>query len=500
MASEIKVDTVSEKTSGSGVTIDSVLLKDNKVDVNGTAGGIILDADADTHIGANTDDVIVFTNAGTGQVTLSDGAFSPVTDNDVDLGTSSLEFKDGYFDGTLHCDVLDLAGTEYTSIGGSDPSSADGDSLGTASLEWSDLFLADGGIVYFGNDQDIRLTHNADKGLILKHTATADDKPVILTLQTGETDMAANDVIGKIEFQAPDEGTGTDAVLVSGAIQAVAEGDHSSSSNATRLEFMTGASEAATAKMSISSGGIVGIGATLPGDLGEGLHIKTSDTGGGAANNSKELVIESNHASGGGMTITSKNDATGRIQFGDGDANSRFEVSYNHSTDKFQLSTAAAVAVAIDQDGIVTKPLQPAVLYSGNDEDNFTGDGTALRLGIDSGVGTTERFDVNADQSTGTFTAPVTGKYLIAGQIWIDDIQSNHSDFLIQMTTSNRTYYVALNPHELARSSGNSLGIPFCAFADMDANDTHILTVSVSGGSKVVDLVSLTQIGITLLS
>ena len=223
MASEIKVDTVSEKTSGSGVTIDSVLLKDNKVDVNGTAGGIILDADADTHIGANTDDVIVFTNAGTGQVTLSDGAFSPVTDNDVDLGTSSLEFKDGYFDGTLHCDVLDLAGTEYTSIGGSDPSSADGDSLGTASLEWSDLFLADGGIVYFGNDQDIRLTHNADKGLILKHTATADDKPVILTLQTGETDMAANDVIGKIEFQAPDEGTGTDAVLVSGAIQAVAE-------------------------------------------------------------------------------------------------------------------------------------------------------------------------------------------------------------------------------------------------------------------------------------
>ena len=136
-----------------------------------------------------------------------------------------------------------------------DPSSADGDSLGTASAEWSDLYLADGGIVYFGNDQDIRLTHNADKGLIIKHSATADDKPVILTLQTGETDMAANDVIGKIEFQAPDEGTGTDAILVSAAIQAKAEGDHSSSSNATSLEFMTGASEAATAKVRITSAG-----------------------------------------------------------------------------------------------------------------------------------------------------------------------------------------------------------------------------------------------------
>ena len=67
--------------------------------------------------------------------------------------------------------------------------------------------------------------------------------------------MAADDVIGKISFQAPDEGTGTDAVLVSAAIQAVAEGDHSSSSNATRLEFMTGSSEAATQKLQITSDG-----------------------------------------------------------------------------------------------------------------------------------------------------------------------------------------------------------------------------------------------------
>ncbi len=60
---------------------------------------------------------------------------------------------------------------------------------------------------------------------------------------------------------------------------------------------------------------------------------------------------------------------------------------------------ALADSLKIDSAGHVTKPLQPAVLYSGNDEDNFTGDGTALRPGIDSGVGTTERFDVNADQN-----------------------------------------------------------------------------------------------------
>jgi len=117
--------------------------------------------------------------------------------------------------------------------------------------------LADGGTVQFGNDQEIRLIHTADTGLILKHTATADDKPVSLTLQTGETDMAANDVIGKIDFQAPDEGTGTDAILVAAGIEAIAEGDFSSSNNATKLSFKTAASEAAAEKMSLSSAGLL---------------------------------------------------------------------------------------------------------------------------------------------------------------------------------------------------------------------------------------------------
>jgi len=146
-------------------------------------------------------------------------------------------------------------------FGGSDPTSADGDSLGTASLEWSDLYLADGGVVYFGNDQEITLTHSADTGLILKHTATADDKPIVLTLQTGETDIAANDVLGKIAFQAPDEGTGTDAVLVAGAIQVVSEGDFSSSNNAVTMEFHTAASEAAAAKAKLTSTGVFQVGA-----------------------------------------------------------------------------------------------------------------------------------------------------------------------------------------------------------------------------------------------
>jgi len=139
--------------------------------------------------------------------------------------------------------------------GGADPPSADGDTLGTASAEWSDLYLADGSVIYFGNDQEITLTHAADDGLILKHVGTGDGKEPSLTFQAGDNDIAVNDVLGSIFFQAPDEGAGTDAIAIAAGIEAVAEGDFSSSSNATSLVFKTGASEAATAKVKITSAG-----------------------------------------------------------------------------------------------------------------------------------------------------------------------------------------------------------------------------------------------------
>ena len=90
--------------------------------------------------------------------------------------------------------------------------------------------------------------------LIIKNPATS-SSPATLLLQTGDTDVAVNDVLGKLQFQAPDEGTGGDAQMIAAEVAAVSEGDFSSTSNATKLSFKTGASEAATEKMSLSSGG-----------------------------------------------------------------------------------------------------------------------------------------------------------------------------------------------------------------------------------------------------
>ena len=258
------------------------------IEVDGANQKLILDSDGDTYLEAATDDTIKVYVSGAHDATISANAINILSGTTLTIDSGATITNSGTANG----------------FSSADPSSADGDSLGTASAEWSDLYLADGGIIYFGNDQEITLTHSADSGLLLKHRATADDKPINLILQTGETDMAANDVIGKISFQAPDEGTGTDAILVSAAIQARAEGDHSSSSNATSLDFMTGASEAAAKQWSLLS-----TGHWLPAATDHGIYLGVNAV---AASNLLDDYEEGTwtpswSAGGGSLTGTSSN-------------------------------------------------------------------------------------------------------------------------------------------------------------------------------------------------
>lgn len=124
-----------------------------------------------------------------------------------------------------------------------------------------------------------KMTFTSGGELILKDTDTADGSSPTITLQSGDTDIAADDVLGTINFQAPDEGTGTDAILVAAGIAAVSEGDFSSSSNATSLIFKTGASAAADEKMRIASDGNVGIGIT-PSAMADGTGVASLQLGG----------------------------------------------------------------------------------------------------------------------------------------------------------------------------------------------------------------------------
>ena len=164
----------------------------------------------------------------------------------------------------------------------------------------------DSGVLSFGADKEITLTHDADKGLKLKNTSTTGNSGVgtVLTLQTGDTDIASGNVLGDIQFQAPDEGTGTDAILVAAAIKAMSEGDFSSSNNATKLSFHTASSAAAAETMSLSSGGNLTVSGTYTGGglMTTGGNIVIPDDGNiGSASDTDAIVIAST-----GVTTFSK--------------------------------------------------------------------------------------------------------------------------------------------------------------------------------------------------
>ena len=78
-----------------------------------------------------------------------------------------------------------------------------------------------------GANFEVAIYHDHNNGFIFRNELTTDDTPIVLTLQNKEADIAANDKIGVINFQAHAESTGTDAILVAAGIEAVSEGDFS---------------------------------------------------------------------------------------------------------------------------------------------------------------------------------------------------------------------------------------------------------------------------------
>jgi len=136
---------------------------------------------------------------------------------------------------------------------------ADGDVTLTQDLE----LQHDGATISFGANDDVVLTHVADAGLTLSVPATADNSFPTFNLSAGDNDIAINDVLGEISFQAPAEGAGQDAILVAAGIAAVSEGDFSTSNNATKLVFKTAASATAAETAALSSIGDF----TVAGDL-----------------------------------------------------------------------------------------------------------------------------------------------------------------------------------------------------------------------------------------
>ena len=137
----------------------------------------------------------------------------------ADLNETDLEKLDGITDGTGAAskalvldsdrDISNIRNLTTTGVGtfagGLVPNAADGAALGSASKEWSDLYLASGGISYFGNDQAIKLQHVSGSGLLLENKNQGAANAAMLKLQLSSSNPADNDEIGKVVFSAFDD-------------------------------------------------------------------------------------------------------------------------------------------------------------------------------------------------------------------------------------------------------------------------------------------------------
>jgi len=127
----------------------------------------------------------------------------------------------------------------------------------------------------------------------------------------------------------------------------------------------------------------------------------------------------------------------------------------------------SGTGLTLNTNGEVTKPLNPAFrVYQSSDTD-YAQNHTMYNQNI------TEVWDVNSDMGTnGSFTAPVTGKYLFTIGVYdINATESTTYDFML--VTSNRTHRWGNRMKYRNDYTGvTNMKLEGTIIADMDANDT----------------------------
>jgi hypothetical protein len=136
----------------------------------------------------------------------------------------------------------------------------------------------------------------------------------------------------------------------------------------------------------------------------------------------------------------------------------------------------------------MTMPNAPMFLAVGAAGTNVTGDGTSYTVTYGS-----EIFDRGSNFSSPSFTAPVTGAYVLGGTIQLTGVNADSEDLDFAIVTSNRTYVLYQGTSVNILSTGASVGAgvivySFSTLADMDAADTANMRVRVFDGSKEADV------------
>ena len=184
--------------ASSGVAADDITAGNSAVDISTNSGNLVINNSGlgqftlkHTNTSGNSIDVLNFNRGQNGLAEF----YAPIQTCVTQTGTNIL--------GGLNTEIT---GHLY-------PGSNNNRTLGKAANTWSDLYLGDSSILYFGNDQEIKLEHDPDDGLILKMVGASSYDPSftllsdnassvgsILRFRHDSSSPAVNDYVGFIDF------------------------------------------------------------------------------------------------------------------------------------------------------------------------------------------------------------------------------------------------------------------------------------------------------------
>lgn len=150
--------------------------------------------------------------------------------------------------------------------------------------------------------------------------------------------------------------------------------------------------------------------------------------------------------------------------------------------------------VFISDDGEMTNTSQPCFQVTKTVSQTSFAINTCVEITFNSEV-----FDVGNNFASNTFTAPVTGKYILLSKFALESVDTAAAFYYVQIATSNRNYNLYFSSSSLAQDAtywSSFLSI----VADMDVNDTASTKVFQSGGAQQSDVSDYSEFAGALLN
>jgi len=166
-----------------------------------------------------------------------------------------------------------------------------------------------------------------------------------------------------------------------------------------------------------------------------------------------------------------------------------YHLGLDDSNNSFTIGLGSALGttshIVSSPSGEVTMPLQPLFLVRSPGASNATGGGTQYSV-----VASNSIYDIGSNFSSATFTAPVTGKYLLGGSIYVSGLTASMDSCSFGVVTSNYTagYWFYFGNIGAMRDNNNAVLINGSILADMDASDTAVWKIQINSGSDVADI------------